>query len=276
MIETPIESLSTLDASPALKTTVAECVKWSENNVIANADDYKKTHEHVIQTKTDRSVADQYFDGPIQQAFQLHRSLIARKKAVTDSLDRSEAIDKAKMLAFDKAQEAAAKAEAKRLQDIEDEATRKRQEADRIAAAQQREIADEAKRKADALRIEAEAADEKDRKKFLADAAKLETKAETATERAEIKQQESFQHATPVVHVPAGTTRIAGVARKSNWKAAVVDFKKFFSYCAANNRDDLVLANEKMLDSLAKQLKERADIPGVEFKNHEQMAIGRR
>ena len=132
--------LEKIDAPPELRQTVAACVKWSESNTIANSDDYGATAAHLQEIKAQLKAADAFFDGPIKTAYDLHKTLVGRKKIVTDPLKESESTDKRKMLGYTAEQQRKAEEERQRLQRIADEKARKEREVAEQAAAKQRTI----------------------------------------------------------------------------------------------------------------------------------------
>lgn len=131
--------LEKIDAPPELRQTVAACVKWSQENIIADNGGYQATADHLQEIKAQLKAADAFFDGPIKTAHELHKTLVARKKFVTDPLKESEATDKRKMLGFTAEQQRKAEEERRKLQAAADESARREREAlEKRAAAAKR------------------------------------------------------------------------------------------------------------------------------------------
>lgn len=271
--------LAELDAPPDLREHVAECVMWSQQNAIATPDNYTMTADHLKTIKAAQKRADEFFDPPIAQAFALHKMLCQRKRVITDPLSASEKIDKDKMKAYSEAEKAKAEAERSRLQAINNEKARKEREKAEQEAARQRAKEAEERAKAEAARQaeekarrEAEAASAAQRKKLLAaaEAARLESeaaerKAAAAAAKVEVAEDKAAAVITPVAAVVSAAPKIAGISTASVWGATVTDQAAFLEWVFANKRFDLVLVNEKVLNALAKGLKEMASMPGVKF-----------
>lgn len=128
--------LAGLEAPAELKTTVAACVEWSQRNVIQTPVQLEATGAHLKDIKAAQKQANEFFDPPIKQAYDLHKMLVGRKKLITDPLSQAETIDKQKMLAYSQEQERLRQAEQKRLQDEADaKAERERKALEAKAAA---------------------------------------------------------------------------------------------------------------------------------------------
>lgn len=271
--------LEKIDAPPELRQTVAACVKWSQENIIANSGDYQSTADHLQEIKAQLKAADAFFDGPIKTAHELHKTLVARKKIVTDPLRASESLDKGKMLWFAEDQKRRAEEERRRLQAIADERARKEREIAEQAAAKQRAIEAEQRAKVEAARVaeekarrEAEAASATERKRLLAEAEasrKEAEKAERAAAAAAVKVEAAEDKAAlveaPVIAVAAPVPKVSGITTRRTWKATVVDLPAFLEFVFNSRRADLVTVNQAVLDALAKGLREAASMPGVKF-----------
>lgn len=269
-------ALAAIEAPPELEQHVSACVLWSRSNAIATPEQFAQTADHLKEIKAAQKKADEFFDPLTKQAFQLHKDIVARKKLLTDPLNESERIDKQKMLSYRQAEEAKAEAERRRLQAIADEQARKEREKAEQAAARQRAIEAEQRAKADEARRKAEEASDAERKKLLAEAESAERKAAAASAKIEVQEEKAAAVAAPVVVVAAAPTKVAGVSTRKVWKATIVDRAAFFAFVHDQKRDDLILPNEKVLDSLAKALKEMAKIPGVKFTEVETMSASGR
>lgn len=257
--------LATIDAPAELRESVAACVQWSNSNCIESAEAFQITGEHLKQIKSRQKQADEFFDPPIKQAYDLHKMLVARKKLITDPLITSERTDKSKMLAYQQAEAEKAEAERRRLQAIADEKARKERERAEQEAQKQRQIEAEARAKAEGARKAAEEADAAEKRRLLAEADAAERKANAAAVKVEAKQEQAAQVAAPVVHVATVAPVVKGIATKKVWKAEIVDREALLNFICANNRHDLIIVNDKVLDAFAKSMREGAKVPGVKF-----------
>lgn len=264
--------LEKIDAPPEMRQTVAACVKWSTENAIATADDYQETAGHLQEIKAQLKAADAFFDGPIKTAHDLHKTLVARKKIVTDPLRQSEDIDKKKMMGFTAEQQRKAEEERRRLQAIADEKARKEREAAEQAAARQRAIEAEQRAKAETARREAEAASSAEKRRLLAEAEAAERKAAAAAVRVEAAEDKAALVEAPIIAVAASVPKVAGQSIRRTWKAEIVDMGAFLAAAIKYNRADLISPNMEMLAALAKGLGERAEFPGVKFFQAESMS----
>lgn len=260
-----MSDLTTLDAPEDLKATVAAVGDWSRKNQIATAQQYEYTGQHLQQIKGALKRADEFFDPPIKQAYDLHKMLVARKRIITDPLKQAETLDKQAMLKFQQAEQAKAEAERRRLQAIADEKARKEREKAEQEAAKQRAIEDEAKAKAILARKLAEEASAAEKKRLLEQAAAADRKAAAAAAKVEAKEEEALAAVAPVIEVAPPPVKAEGISQRKTWKAEIVDQSAFFAYVFDSRRADLVLPNEKMLEAIAKGLKECAAMPGVRF-----------
>lgn len=127
--------LAGLDAPAEMKNTVAACVAWSNNNTIMTPVQLEATGVHLKDIKAAQKQANEFFDPPIKQAYDLHKMLVGRKKVITDPLSQAEGIDKQKMLTYSQEQERLRLAEQQRLQDEANaEAERQRKALEKKAA----------------------------------------------------------------------------------------------------------------------------------------------
>lgn len=278
--------LEKIDAPPELRQTVAACVKWSTENIIATAEDYQSTADHLQEIKAQLKAADSFFDGPIKTAHELHKTLVARKKFVTDPLKQSEDTDKKKMLGYTAEQQRRAEEERQRLQRIADERARKEREIAEQAAARQRAIEAEQRARAEAARLaeekarrEAEAASAAEKRRLQAEAEAARKEAEAAERKAaaaavkvEAAEDKASLAEAPVISVAAPVPKVSGITTRKTWKAEIVDM---FAFCRAvieRNRPEMILPNMEVLTLLAKGLGERAEFPGVKFYQAESMS----
>lgn len=268
--------LAEIDAPPELKERIHAVVAWSESNVIASAEDYQATAGHLKDIKRSQKLADEFFDEDIKRAHELHKSLCGKKTVLTAPLKQAEQIDKSKMLAFERAEREKAEAERRRLQAIADEQARKEREKAEQAAAKQRAIEAEQRAKAEQARREAEAANEKERRRLLAEAEAAERKAAAAVAKQEQAEEKAAAVVAPVVAVASAAPKLSGVSTRKAWKAEIVDLDAFLAFCCQAARTDLLLPNMKSIEGMAKALKERASLPGVQFFETEIMSASSR
>ena len=260
-----MNELATVEAPADLKAHVAECVAWSENNVIVTEDDYVATARHRQENKARIKQAEFLFDPPAKQAHDLHKMLVGRKQMVTAPSLKSLGIDDTKMLAHQEEKRQKADAERRRLQAIVDESARKEREKIEQEAAKQRAIEEAAKVKAEQARREAEEATAAVRRKLLAQAATAERAAAAAAVKQEIAAEAVAAIQAPVIHVDSAMPKAAGVIVRKTWEHEIVDPAAFFAYVCEAKRQDLVLPNEKVLAAYAKAMRDGAAIPGVRF-----------
>lgn len=247
--------LSTIDAPPELAANVAACVQWSTANDIASPADLQLTADHLRGLKSLLKQADDFFDGPIRSAHELHKTLVGRKKIVTAPLADAEAIDKRKMLAYQQAEAAAAEAERRRLQAIIDAAAAKERQAAEAEATRQMNIQAEAQRKADAARQEAFDANAADRKRLAAIAARADAKAAEAGSKAADQSLAAASVIAPQATVQSVAPVVKGIATVTTWAFEVVD--------AALVPDQYKLIDTAAIGKVVRALGSRASIPGV-------------
>lgn len=138
-----------------------------------------------------------------------------------------------------------------------EEERKRRAEEERLRAearVEQERLAAEARlaeARAEQLRL---AAEEKRREGELAEAAKLESRAETQEAKADTAVAQSRVVSTPFV--PPANTKVAGLSTRENWSFRITDASKL-------PREYLV-PNESAIRSVVKGLKGATNIPGVE------------
>ena len=270
-------ALVELDPPPELQEHVTACVMWSRINVIACPEHFERTAEHLKEIKAAQKQADAFFDPLVRQAYDLHKSIVARKKILTGPLDESERVDKMKMIAYEKEQQRIAEAERRRLQAIADEQARKEREKIEQARAKQAAIEAEARRVAEAARLKAEeTANAAKRKKLLEEAASAERIAARAAAKQEVAEENAAAVVAPVIAVASAAPKTAGISVRKSWKAEIVDLSAFLLFACENKRTDLLLPNMKVLEALAKGLKDQAAIPGVKFSEESVMSASSR
>lgn len=215
---------------------VGSQLEWARTLAIATPDDYTEAAEALKGIKSLTKEIESCF-GPLKQkASEAHKSIVAEEKKQLAPLVEAESLCKRKMLGYQDEQRRIAEAEQRRLQAIADEKARKEREA-----------------------LEAKAAAAK----------KPETQAKYAEAAAAVAP-------APVVYVPTAAPKIAGTSIRRTWKAAVVDHAAFFKFVCESKRDDLIMVNDKAIDSYAKSMGERASMPGVKFTEVSTLASGGR
>ncbi len=175
--------LALLDAPDDLKQNVSACVLWSQANTVTDAPSFQATATHLQNIKVSQKLANEFFDPPIKQAYDLHKMLVGRKKLLTGPLEQSESLDKQKMLNYQRAEQEKAAAEQRRLQAIADADARKERE-----------------------RLE----------KLAAAAKKPETQQRYAEAAASVAP-------APVVHVASAAPKVAGLSTRTIWRCRVID-----------------------------------------------------
>lgn len=103
-------------------------------------------------------------------------------------------------------------------------------------------------------------------------AAKLKKRSEKAAEKGQDDKAEQLQQEAEQVEsfkpiVPANTTKVAGIQKKTIWKCRITDV-------GAIPREYMI-PDEKMLGNIARSTKGSLKIPGVEFYSEETIASGR-
>lgn len=140
-------------------------------------------------------------------------------------------------------------------------------------ARKQREKEDAALKAAEEKFAQAKAAEnEQERLKLEAEARKLEQRAETAAEKAFIKENISEQVIAPVV---AEVATVKGVSSRANWKARPISIEDLAKHCVETGQYELLDFNMVNLNKYAKMLKDTKKIPGVEFWNDESTTFRR-
>lgn len=259
--------LATIDAPIELRESVAECVQWSNDNIIEGPALFQAFGEHLKQIKTRQKQADDFFDPPIKQAHELHKMLVGRKKLITDPLATSERIDKQKMLAYQQAEQQKAESERRRLQAIADEQARKEREKAEQEAARQRQIEAEQRAKAEQARLAAQEADAAERKKLLAEAEAADRKAAAAAIKVETQVENAAVVTAPVIQVATAAPTVKGIATKRVWKYRISDASKI--------PREYMIPDDAKLSGMARALKGSVPIAGVEFFSEESLSSGR-
>ena len=228
-----------------------------------------KEAENVIKLKLDDWDKEQRRLAAAEQA---RLDEIARKEREKRQAEAREAQRKA---------DEKAAAERKAADDqrrAEEEQRRKAQEAENARLRAERDAAEakargdrEAREKAEKAAKEAQAqaaAAEKAARDAASKATTLETRAATTeqrgAERADMLNQQAASVVAPVVQVNVPTVK--GLSSRKNYKAKVTDLMTLVKAVAEGKAPlAYLLANESVLDKMAKALKEQMNIPGVEL-----------
>lgn len=102
------------------------------NIAIATQQDYNNVVQHRVEAAAFLKRADEFFDGPIKNAHELHKQLLGNKKKVTEPVETSMRAANQLLLAWDQAQETLRRAEQVKLE----QAARAKAEAERIQEAE--------------------------------------------------------------------------------------------------------------------------------------------
>lgn len=262
-----MDQLIKLDIPAELATACGNALAWSKANKITNHEQYQLTINHQNQTKSEIKQAEDAARPRIKQAHDLHKALCGDLSALIGEPVESVKVDDVEIKRWKKIVDDQLESERQRLQAIERERVRKERAKAEEAEAKQREIEAEARRKADEARQAAEKeTNEKNRLKLLQEAAKAETKANTAAERADDKAAQAATIVETTISVQSAAPKVEGVTFRKTWIGRVVNEDAFWEFVFANKRRDLVEGpNLKVIDALAKAMKQEAKIPGVVF-----------
>ena len=240
-------------------------VSWARSLAITTADDYAEAGERLAQIKGMAKRIAAFFSPMKKRADEAKKSILDAEKKLSVPLADAEKLTKDALQAWDDAQAAKAEAERCRLQAIADEQARKEREKAEQEAARQRAIEAEARAKAEAARLAAEQASAAERKRLLAEAAAADRKAAAAAVKVEAQQDQAAAVIAPVIHVATVTPTVEGMSRRATWKPEIIDRQALLEYICKNNRHDLIIINEKMIEAYAKSMKQGATMPGVRF-----------
>lgn len=217
----------------------------SPEMVEAAMEDLRDWKRRADDTETERKS----FTDPLNAII---KRLIDAPRAYIDDLRNGERILKAKILAYQQAEEARA-AQARR-------------------AAEQRAL--EERRAFEAAEREAE---RKAQEALQAGNVEAHTAACDAVEF--VREQRELAEVAPIVAHVAPVTKAAGTSTRANWKAEVTDFKALVIEAAkrAEAGDEFLLGmlavDQKQLDVAAKAMKNNLNIPGVRAYNNASLAV---
>lgn len=154
------------------------------------------------------------------------------------------------------------RAEAQR---ILDEKARKEREKLEAEARAKREQEDALRRDAEEIKLAAKReTNEKKRQELLAQAQKMEVKADTVQAKAEIKEQTAQTVVAPVVSF--GTPKISGMSEVKKYKAEVSDKEKFVKWCVELNKLQYLEIDTSALSKMLQASKGLESYPGINCK----------
>lgn len=173
----------------SLKESVNSAVLAAQNIKVNNNDDYEVAGNARKELKYTLKNINAYWEPKINQAFQLHKSLVASKKEMTDPLDKADRIIDQKMGDYRREQE------------------RIRQEAER----ERRRIEEEARKAAEEAQRLLDEASQKD---------ELDQEDVEILQLAQADLDKAVSVVAPVVQAPA---KVQGISVRKVWRARVVD-----------------------------------------------------
>lgn len=249
-IAMPEESALMSPVDQAHASAAALVIDSPEMKAVA-ASDLRSLQARLAAIEEQRTGIVKPLNDVVKRVNDLFRSPAAR-------LNDAVSIIKGKILAYDREQARIAE-EARRR--AEEEARKERERAAAAAAAAQAKAEKEARE----LRERAAAAAAAGRE---AEAAKLESKADSREEAGAEKAAELTMQANAAVHVaaPPPPPKVAGLSTRKKWKGVVKDKAKFVAFVAANPAFlHLLDVNETALNQFAASTKGAADMAGVTF-----------
>lgn len=115
-----MNDLANINAPADLCERVTWATQWANGIVIANDETYAVVADELKAIKSAQKQADEFFDPPIKQAYELHKMLVGRKKIITQPLADAESKAKSRMLGYTTEKQRKAEEERRRLQAIAD------------------------------------------------------------------------------------------------------------------------------------------------------------
>lgn len=249
-MDVPQTAVIEKEAQSAL--TVAKDFKIVSNEHYTVAAERLKTLKGLM-----KQVADT-FDPIIRKAHDAHKEAVAQRKKHEQPLIEAEGIYKRSMLMYTQEQE-------RQRQEQE----RKAREAAEREQAKLREqaAAAEAKAKAESERLRKEA-EEAAAAGRAEEAAKLAAKAQTAEDKGAAKAEGLKDRAdlVPTPVIASNTPVVSGISTRKTYAAKVTDKMALIKAVAEGRAPDNVLeANQTVLNALARSMKEGFSYPGVEL-----------
>jgi hypothetical protein len=249
-------------------STMSEVERFGDASkaiVITNQAERDSIYDQIKQAKTMRSKIVAFFAPSKKKADDLHAQICKDERSFTDRLDSFEKAGKQAILVYDQAQKDKAEVERRRLQAIEDETKRKERERISQEAARQRQIEEEARKRADEARRAAEAASAAERARLLKEAEAADRKAAAANVKAEQKQEEAAAAIPTTIEVATSTVKQAGESKSVTWKARVID--------ANLVPREWLIPDEMAINTFVRATKGLKQIPGVEIYPEQDLRI---
>lgn len=202
---------------------------------------YRAAGEFLKGIKALRGEIADTFDPHIGRAFNAHRELCIEKRSAEAPLAEAERITKDAMLAYNREQERLRLVEEERLRDLARQEAAERQLDEAVALDQlARETGDP-------------------------------VLAETAS-----RMLDAPVVPLPVV-VPTTTPKVAGIAARETWSGRLIDIAALIRHAGANPQFmGLLMVNQPALNALARSMRARLKVPGVEAICTKDIAAGRR
>lgn len=267
--------VQTIQPPADLSADVGGITAWAKALVISTKDQYADAAERLKQIKTIGGRVAAFFKPMKLQADAAKKAILDAEKQMAGPLDEAERFAKAALLKFQQAEEAKAEAERKRLQAIADAQAAKEKAAREAEAATQRQIEEDARRKANEARAKAAVATAAEKRRLDAIAQRADAKAAEAAGKADNKTAEAAAVMAPTVLIDHEPAKVAGVNVRKVWKFEIIDRLALCKYICDNQRHDLLIINEKVIDAYAKSMTKNATMPGVRFFEASTIASGR-
>lgn len=214
------------------------------------------------QIAKERKLVEEAIAAHKEAAFSRHRLWSRFENWFLDPLKDAYKMISAELDKYDTEQRRIAEEVRRKAQAEADEKARREREAQEMAAAKQRAIEEEARRKAEEARRKAEQASEAERKRLLEEADKAEREANRAAAKAEVREERAATVIAPTINVEAQTS---GKRSQKRWTAKVTDQAAFMQAAAKDPtlQGFVVIETAKLARSKAANVMFAA--PGVEF-----------
>lgn len=277
---TEIDNVTVVEAPAEAVQKLGAVEQWAADLVIATPDQYETAVSALKKIKALKTNIVEFFSDSKTKAHAAWKAIVANETGLTSRLDGAEKVAKAKMVAYQEAEEAKRLAEQRRLQAIADEKARKEREAAEAAARIQREkeaaarrAEEDARRKAEAARMAAAAEQDAIKRKALeieaarqrAEAERKAKEASAAAARAEAKDERAATVLAPVIEVAQSAPKVGGTAMKKTWTAELLDLKQVIAAAAAGNdvAASFLSFNDSAAKAFARGTKGAIGCPGV-------------
>jgi hypothetical protein len=203
-----------------------------------------------------------YWDPECKKADELHKSLVGKRKALTDKIDQVRKVIDDKILTWQRAERAKAEVEERRLQAIKDEEARREREKQEAAERKQRDIEEAKRREAEAARTAMEQAKGAERERLRKEAEAAEAAANAANVKAEARKEAAENTSVPVIKVEA--PRMKGT--RETWKAECVDISTLIAAAKPGTVAASFLEfNQSAADSFGRSTKGAVPVAGIRF-----------